>query len=227
MPGTAPFTFAATKRLSTVDVSPDASNQHEIGGAGRLRRHLLEAGAISDDAHQRIDATLTVLRDDDEPLPLWQSLTFSDAGSGEQPDWRLCYPSWSPFHGLVAEGAVDAGDLLVIAVTAGGSLQVMVAAAGSQWERVLLGLFPRPAGQELWSVDAESLAEHANRSDIDLLLGFLGIAPLLHPGEEAWLLAQPEVVEAAREGAMPSPGRLADLAWRRVSDAAEAPDPSG
>ncbi len=125
------FTGVAVKRLSTVETTPQRSNQHEFDGVQDLRKLLGGDRAT-------FPATFTYLADDDpEPLREQGFLTWYDARAAHprRSEYRLYYPT------TVVSDNASAGDLLIIARRPDASLLVIVAEAGSTIESQLLWLF--------------------------------------------------------------------------------------
>jgi hypothetical protein len=134
------FRGVAAKRLSLVEVHPEASNQHEINGVAALKRILGEA-------RREKAPTRFVYVDDASPDPVIEDswVTWYDAREAHptRSEHRLYFPRNSPLD------RAEEGDLLVVAVRSDGSPLVVVAREGSSAEaqvRWLFGIDPGPDG---------------------------------------------------------------------------------
>ena len=124
------FAAAAGKLLSSVEVNPATSNQHEFNGVAELSRVLGEPVE-----RDRLIAVFVYLDDDLEPLVIESSLTWYDARRKareergvNRSELRLYYPANEVM------GTAEAGDLLVIARehdTEGGRVLVAICEGGS------------------------------------------------------------------------------------------------
>lgn len=175
------FSWAAARRLSAVDLDPDSSNQHELGSAGRLHRHLVHEGILLEQATEaRLQAQWLVLEDDTEPVPADEDVTLYDSrrhSPHRHPEWRLYYRAGGEAELLLAEHA-EPGDLVVYAVPSTGvpNLIFLVAAAGSQWERSLTHLFPMDgASQRLQLIPQRELLDAQGHAAARLIAEFLGV----------------------------------------------------
>ncbi|MGH2361830.1 MAG: type II restriction endonuclease, partial [bacterium] len=135
------FDGVALKRLSAVEVSPDASNQHEFNGVTALR-------AVLGDERRTFDARFLYLSDIEERSAIADaSVTWYDARERHpsRSEHRLYFPTTS-----VSELARE-GDLFVLAKRHEGPLLVAIAQAGSSAERQLVWLFQAPETSQTFS----------------------------------------------------------------------------
>lgn len=117
------FTGIATKRLSAVEADTSRSNQHEFNGVEGLMRLFGRS-----DGKQSFPSRFVYLSDADEnPIIVDGSVTWYDARERHptRSEHRLYFPTTA-----VSERAA-AGDLLVIARRADGSILVLVTQNGS------------------------------------------------------------------------------------------------
>lgn len=145
------FVDIGYKRLSAVEALRHRSNQHEFDGVTALKRML-------GTDRRTFPAGFIYLADDDpEPVVDGGFLTWYDA--------RECHPTRSEYRLYFPETTVseraNEGDLLVIGRRPDDTLLVIIAAAGSTYERQVLWLFGlgglRSAG---YAVKTEEEADH-------------------------------------------------------------------
>lgn len=147
------FVGVAAKRLSSVEVNPRTSNQHEFDGVQPFR-------AILGDQRIELPATVLWIPDDEEKRQQATGrLTWYDARervATRSAEFRLYYPAeaQSVVHQAVA------GDLLVLAITADRKCVLAIAPAGSSAEQQLLWLFGLP--RELEEPTTKLLAEEGD-----------------------------------------------------------------
>ena len=128
----------AVKRLSGVEMDRRASNQHEINGVAALR-DLLGGSRVS-----ALQVRWHILRDSGEHLVEDHHMSWYDARERHEArtEWRLYY------DGITAG---ETGDLITILQRAkDGALAVVIADAGSTWERqiqLLSGIADIPSGR--------------------------------------------------------------------------------
>lgn len=177
------FRGFAWKRLTPHEVDPSVSHGHEFQGVGRLKELL------GTDDRERVPATYLVLRDEadeTEILKLWASWYDSRReDSKRSAEFRLYYPAEA--HQIQQ---MQAGDLMVIAVTREGSLLILLAGAGSMRERELEVLFE--LGPTLGAAfEVRPLDEPAAMDFVAAtLLEQLGIAEVHEPtGDSAVIIA--------------------------------------
>lgn len=162
------FTGVASKRLRSVEVDPNSSNQHEFNGVNGLRRMLGEAEP------QAFDARFLYLTDDesdsvvaDHPVTWYDSRRNQARRSAE---YRLYFPA-SPVMELASEG-----DLLVVAKRREGGLLIVVAESGTTFENQIRWLFGLDEPEDGYSVQDEG---DADRIDLDyvkkLILEQIGV----------------------------------------------------
>jgi hypothetical protein len=128
------FEGVAVKRLSAVEADAGSSNQHEFNGVGEMRK-MLGSG------RQCFPARFSYLDEDEEDtLSSECFLTWYDAREAHptRSEYRLYFPPT-----VVMERAA-AGDLMVIGKRPDGTLQVIIAMAGSTAENQLKWLFGVP-----------------------------------------------------------------------------------
>lgn len=129
------YTGVGFKRLRATEVDPGTSHGHEFQGIGAFRD-------LFGSEKQRFQANLLYLADSIEGGIVSQEGTLSWYNSRENdpnrsPEFRLYYPAEITF---VQENA-EPGDLIVVGRKPDGRLDVLIAEAGSTWERQLLWLF--------------------------------------------------------------------------------------
>lgn len=126
--------FVAMKRLAEVEVSPGTSNQHEFNGVGALRALL---GTPAGGVLRFDDIDWVLLRDDGDHVRERHGLTWYDSrfsDPGRSAEWRLYYQD--------GPTSAEPGDLLLlIRREIDGALAVVVAPAGSTWERQVVAIF--------------------------------------------------------------------------------------
>jgi len=125
------FEGVAYKRLSAVEASRSASNQHEFNGDKRLRELL-------GPDRQAFSARFVYVSDDDEDsLSAEGTLTWYDARERHpsRSEYRLYFPDNPPIAAAVE------GDLLVIAKRPDDTILVVIAPARSTTENQVLWLF--------------------------------------------------------------------------------------
>jgi len=125
------FIGAGIKRLSSVEVAPDSSNQHEFNGINEFRR-------IFGEDKRKFPVKFIYISDDDEKnLQADGSMTWYDARerNPQRTEYRLYY------SGNEIIDKAKAGDLVVVAMTKKDQLAVIVAPQFSTSEKQLLWLF--------------------------------------------------------------------------------------
>ena len=128
------FEGVAVKRLSAVEADPASSNQHEFNGVN-LMREMLGSG------RQSFSAKFAYLdEDENDTLTSECFLTWYDAREAHptRSEFRLYFPP------TVVMECAAAGDLMVIGKRPDGTLQVIIAMAGSTAENQLKWLFGVP-----------------------------------------------------------------------------------
>lgn len=129
------FVGVAAKRLSLVEVSKKASNQHEFNGSEALKRLL---GTNDFGTRYSYPAKFIWMGDENETVLGNGNLSWYDARYGNtkrNAEWRLYFPTTD-----VSERAVE-GDLLIIALRPDNSILSIIAPGGSTTENQLLWLF--------------------------------------------------------------------------------------
>lgn len=211
------FDWAAVRRFSAVDVDPGRSHQHEVA-AGSLHRHLVDAGVVDwRDSEARLEATCLVLVDDEDAVVVDETMQLYDTRRNNperSSEWRLYYAS----GGLVEDVLYDhvtPGDLLVFAtpVATAPDVCLFVAAAGSQWERTLLQLFPLATDQtRLAVIDASDLERAQDRAATRVIADLLDL-PVHTTSDVEWLTAE---LGDLLDAPFPDTRAMADLAERRL-----------
>jgi len=128
------FTGIAVKRLSAVEIMPNISNQHELNGVAQLK----DIFGINKRTFQ---VRFIYLGEKEEDYATDAGfLTWYDARERHptRTEHRLYYPTTS-----VSESANE-GDLLVIGILPDGTALVIIAEAGSKYEKNLIWLFNLP-----------------------------------------------------------------------------------
>ena len=125
--------LVAMKRLAEVEVDPKASNQHELNGVAAIQRLL----GTPPDVLNIPDVEWVLLRDDGGPARERHSLSWYDSrrmNPNRSAELRLYYRDGTT--------AAAAGDLFaLIQRETDGVLAVLIAPAGSTWERQLVAIF--------------------------------------------------------------------------------------
>lgn len=125
------FKGIAVKYLSTVETSPEISNQHEFNGIASLKMILGEA------RHTYESKLMYLGSDDAEIISTDCTLTWYDARENHptRTEYRLYFQTNS-----ILEQA-DTGDLLIIGLTSEDTLFVIIAKANTTYESQLLWAF--------------------------------------------------------------------------------------
>lgn len=130
-PLSAYFSGVGVKRLSTVEVAPDSSNQHEFNGINEFRE-------IFGSDKKRFATKFIYLPDEEEKaIENEGSATWYDARERHtsRTEYRLYYSTNEIL------GVANAGDLVVIGRTGADQLAVIIAPQHSTSEKQLLWLF--------------------------------------------------------------------------------------
>ncbi|MGA2158305.1 MAG: type II restriction endonuclease [Dehalococcoidia bacterium] len=149
------FKGVATKRLSAVEVQPDASHQHEFNGVQSLKK-------LFGSEQRRFTARFIYLGEgDDDTYTDIAYLTWYDARVQHpiRSEYRCYYPP-----NTVMERAKE-GDLLVIGLQSDEEVTVMIARAGYTFERQLKWLFKLPDRQTEQTFSAKRIDK---KEDIQL-----------------------------------------------------------
>lgn len=132
------FEGATAKYLSAVDVDPDRSNQHEIGGLVKVgfREYL---GVCNAGVRKKFPATFVYVTDEDSELTLSTgNVTWYDARDGDPkrgPEYRLYYPDNRSTE------LAEEGDVLLIAKARDNRLLLVLTPPGTEIENQLRYLF--------------------------------------------------------------------------------------
>lgn len=176
------FEGVGAKRLTAVEIDPDASTQHEFQGVASFRKILGE-----DRAKVRFKARYVWLSDDDFVGPSVEAgtLTWSNVRARQAAKRR---PEWHAYY--TANFAVEqahVGDLLVIAKEKGDNVRVLIARRDSTAESQLCWLFGLQEAIEPGKAEVRDFS----RRDLELsltgrfLLEELGVEA---PGRDSGLL---------------------------------------
>lgn len=174
------FKGVGAKRLTTVEVDPNASNQHEFQGVHRLRQIL---GSPSEKVS--INATFIRLDDDSDPEIVESFVTWSDVRR-DKPDRS---PEYHMYYSSEAESLVyksKPGDPLIVAQKPDDTLAIILSENNSTCEQQLLWLFG--LDKDLNKLDVRDIK---NGSDRELkfaarfILDELGID--VETADESWL----------------------------------------
>lgn len=141
------FRSVASKRLSAVEVEPNASNQHEFNGVAGLKK-------ILGTEKQRIKATFFYFKDDmEEEIQAEGFLTWYDARENHptRSEFRLY------FQGTEVSRLAATNDLFVMAIKNDGYASIIIARQDSTAEHQIAWLFnlPEHSGKS-FSVQGES-----------------------------------------------------------------------
>lgn len=162
----------ASKTLSTVDIDPRRSNQHEFGGVGKAVATVLGTEDRKASDGHGIDTVAIYMDDGTEPLTADIRTSWYDArrqNPNRNAEWRLYYQPCAPLD------AAQPGDTLHCGYMTDGRLMLLVTKAGSGVDSKIRWLF----GIESTGVRFEV---HDNGSrDVDVfsaqLLELLGFSP--------------------------------------------------
>ena len=129
------YTAIGYKRLSATEVDPNTSHGHEFQGVNAFRE-------MFGTEKRELDATIHYLSDSQDKEDLSQTGTLSWYDSREnQPkrsaEYRLYYKQDLD---LIQDNAKP-GDLIIGAMRANGSVDILIAESGSTWEQQLTWLF--------------------------------------------------------------------------------------
>ncbi len=136
------FDGFAVKRLTTVEISPSRSNQHEFQGIGRLREIL---GTPSEKT--KFKTRFIWLDDEGRSASVDSFATWSDVRrekAGRSPEYHLYYSAES----AEIVHRAKPGDLLLVCKRKSEELVVVIAPAGSTTEKQLAWLFNFPLDKD-------------------------------------------------------------------------------
>jgi len=153
------FDGVGAKKLTLVEVDPEASNQHEFQGIHRLKQIL---GTPKEKV--RLDSTYIRLADDEDPEVIDSFATWSDVrrdNPDRSPEYHMYYAAEA--GPLVYKCKPD--DLLVVAKRHDGTLAIILAQSGSTHEKQLRWLFGL-------SEDLDRLDVHEVENGVDRELKF-------------------------------------------------------
>lgn len=128
------FKYYAVKRLSSVEINPRMSNQHEFNGVSSFKD-------IFGSGQKSYPSKMIYLGEDEvENLTEDCQVTWYDARENhpKRSEYRLYYTS-----NILSEVA-NPGDLLVIAMSSEALIYIIVAKSGSTYENNLIWLFDMP-----------------------------------------------------------------------------------
>lgn len=163
------FEGVAVKRLSVVETSPAASNQHEFNGSRALRV------LFGDDDRKNIPARFIWLGEEQEGITADSTVSWYDARRNHptRTEYRLYYPANE------VTALMGAGDSFFLALRSDGSVMVIVTPAGSTIQNQLLWLFGLDAQPGLEFTTREITPDHDAGVDFAAryILDELGIEP--------------------------------------------------
>lgn len=192
------------KRLATVEVDPEQSNQHEFN-AGRIRKEL---GLKGDPCEGAIEF-LFYMSDDDEPTSVPDSYTLYDCRRDKprSSEWRMYYTN----HVIAEQAWPDDLMLLFRPDPASNELVAVIVRRGTKVERSLTRQLADREPEELVSdcfVDSTSV----DRETRQLLLRVLG-RPAPQPAIKAYAFTlHPLFKRAVAQATMPTTAEMAAAA---------------
>ncbi|MBN2415440.1 restriction endonuclease [bacterium] len=149
------FDGVGVKRLTLVEVDPDASHQHEFQGVNDLKQIL---GQTSE--KKILSTTFLRLSDENGVESIESFTTWSNV--------RRAKPDRSPEYHLYYSAEADPlvyqctpGDLLIVALKPNGSLAVLLIEQHSTYERQLLWLFG--VSEDLQDINIQEFGDDKNR----------------------------------------------------------------
>lgn len=146
------FTGVAHKRLVTVDLPRQGSNQHELNGVFSLRELF--------GTSQKTQGTLAwhYFADDQETLKEEGGFSFYDAR--EKSKERTGRTEWRMYYTGEFLKCAKAGDLLIFAITRSGQFYSLVFEKDSAWMRAAQALFGEPMLSQAFDVLETSALQH-------------------------------------------------------------------
>ncbi|RXT00983.1 type II restriction endonuclease [Ammoniphilus sp. CFH 90114] len=157
------FEGVAIKRLRTVEVNADVSNQHELNGV-RMLRSLLGDQRLTD-----YPANFLWLGGENEAISDQSSVTWYDSREKQthrSSEYRLYFKK-NDVMDLAQEN-----DLMIIARRSNGQLYMIVAPYGSTLESQLLWLFGGAEDEVGFSFNFQAI-EHQNDVEIDFAVRYI------------------------------------------------------
>lgn len=131
------FEAVAAKRLTSVEVNKQVSNQHEFNGSAALKQVL---GTYESGETTYFPTIFIWMGKENETISAEGTMSWYDSrfGKPRAAEWRLFYPSND-----VMDVAKE-GDLLFIAKRTDGTLMTIIVSSGSTVENQLVWLFGVP-----------------------------------------------------------------------------------
>jgi hypothetical protein len=213
------FRGVAWKRLTPHEVDPKVSNGHEFQGVDLFREVL-------GTTRTRFPATYMMLKDDTDDIETIESwANWYDSRENDpkrSAEFRLYYPA----EGGEIQSRLNAGDLMVVAVTSDSKLALMFAAAGTSREAQLQILFQ--IGEKSGPKGAESFENGRAlgfvAASIAEELGFAKVEAAQGDDSQLVLAIARELTEEYPEF-LPSGRVISALVRSRIGEAAVLEDP--
>ncbi len=180
------FSNVAYKRLAMVEISGDASNQHELNGSAPLQEFFGTDGKV------KTPIIWQYFADDKDTIRVEGQVTFYDAREkdAKRTEWRLYYTG----EAVELFKLTYPGDLLLLARTHSGILYGLIVQQDSAWLRAIHDLFDLDDLEKslFLNVASETLARNTLEYSRQLVLDELGIETALpsQPLDEDLVLAQ-------------------------------------
>ena len=155
------FTGVAAKKLSAVEASRSASNQHELNGVTVFRRVLGEPSG------RPIETTFAWIDDDSDEVALEEgTLTYYDARLSHptRSELRIYYPAW-----IAMTQRMRPGDVVFLARRIDGRLLMIGCPFGSTVSVQLHALFDTSLDEKLVAVTEDLDTNSLSLAAIDLL----------------------------------------------------------
>lgn len=161
----------AAKRLTAHQVDPDVSNGHELQGSMAL------LAMLGPDDRRKMPCVYYWLpgQPGEDLIRVESTISWYDARrrSKRSAEYRLYYSAEAE---SLIQGRASVGDLAVVALGKDGTVHMMLAEAGSAWERKLTVLFGLPSGEgNLFEVVSVSRDAEVGLAE-DMLLEALGVS---------------------------------------------------
>jgi hypothetical protein len=163
------FSAVAFKFASAVDVDPESSNQHELGGL--VQAGLKEVlGSRNDGTQYKYAAEIVYLSDNTDPVVSEEEVTWYDARyqNPKRSEWRLYYPSCSAVH------SASEGDFLLVAVTKENRLLIIFCDPYSSYRNELINIFSinSSCGEQFQKID---ISTHEIQLPLNIILSRYGV----------------------------------------------------
>lgn len=212
------ITAFAVKRLTAHQVDPKVSNGHEIQGSSRL------LALFGPDDRRGVPCVYYWLPDgESDSLRVESVVSWYDSrrnNPNRSAEYRLYY---STEAAEIIQRAARAGDLAVVALGSDGRVHLMVAAAGSAWERRLQIIFGLPSSDR----DRFEVVPVSNEKEVglaeDMLLEALGFSLPQSPDVNAKSLI--EELFISKQGKFPKTKEFSDFARTHYTGPSPLDDP--